>query len=154
VLAFALLWAVLSIIFIVLFAIVPGVKFLLLKGLGNPKAFQLVLAILLNIFKVFIFSAFLHEFTNVALVFLAFLAYVAGVTELVGAIVFEGGGDGVDMLLFFTSVGVLLQSALLLSDVWYNRASRALKHQSAAVEPLTLKVVKSDTTAEPYKQMA
>merc|ERR1719199_2025496 len=118
--ALAFLWAALSIIFIFGAAIVPGVILLLKK-----RTFQIVLGLLLNIFKVFIFGAFLHESSNVALVFLAFLAYAAGVTELAGAIAFEEDGPLTDMLLFFTSVGIILQSALLLSDLMVNRASRA-----------------------------
>lgn len=135
ILSIALLWAALSIFFIIVAAIVPAL-FTLTKGHENFE--EVFLGILLNIFKVFILIAFLYGSKIVALVFLAFLAYVAGVAELVGLLYFHD--DQIDngmflALLFFTGVGVLIQTALLLSDVTVPE-SRALKHQSAAVEPL------------------
>jgi hypothetical protein len=141
------LWAIISVIAIFVFAaILPGVP-------GDQTA---LLGLILSLLKVavllaFIFSveaAFKKGKPDFQITFLGLIAYLEGFLEIIGAVFTKTKFPMAFLLALVTFIGVLLQAALLLH--YSAAAMRAVKHQSA----LEQEPVKSDTKAEPYKQMA
>jgi hypothetical protein len=137
------LWAIISVIAIFVFAaILPGVP-------GDQTA---LLGLILSLLKVAVLLAFIFSvhsgWPDFQITFLGLIAYLEGFLEIIGAVFTKTKFPMAFLLALVTFIGVLLQAALLLH--YSAAAMRAVKHQSA----LEQEPVKSDTKAEPYKQMA